>query len=132
MSYSGTRKKLTMARPQAFYYEDYNTKTDPEYLYHKDEADREFERLEKQLRERDMENVRLSGWEKKFSDEAEDYHAKLATALRLLREARMSSPIMQFEPLRFTFNGITYTIDPAQWAAEVDALLSSEVKNDAV
>lgn len=35
-----------MSRPRAFYYEDYDTKYDPVYLYHKSEADREFLRLE--------------------------------------------------------------------------------------
>jgi hypothetical protein len=38
-----------MGRPAAFYYEDYDTKSDPEYLYHKEEADREFHRLEAKL-----------------------------------------------------------------------------------
>jgi hypothetical protein len=34
-----------MSKPVAFYYEDYDTKSDPEYLYHKDDADEEFRRL---------------------------------------------------------------------------------------
>jgi hypothetical protein len=38
-----------MTRPRAFYYEDYDTKSDPEWLYHKSEADREFGRLEEQV-----------------------------------------------------------------------------------
>lgn len=41
----GTR----MGRPAAFYYEDYDTKSEPEYLYRKEDADREFDRLEVKL-----------------------------------------------------------------------------------
>lgn len=39
-----------MKKPSAFYYEDYNTSTDPEYLYDKNEMDSFITNLEKQIK----------------------------------------------------------------------------------
>lgn len=44
-----TTTKVLPPRPVAFYYEDYDTSSDVEYLYYKQDADRYIRALEERL-----------------------------------------------------------------------------------
>jgi chromosome segregation ATPase len=73
-----------MSRPRAFYYEDYDTNSDPEYLYHKGEADREFARLEQSLAIADQRAVNLNTENGKLNDELGRTQNDLAEAQRTI------------------------------------------------